>query len=209
MTEASIQALENLRKLNTFEWYAVPLLALVIYVYSVEARKGAWDRILLGTGFFAGELIWEMINALVLHFTDYSALWTISGKSVLLIFVGLNLEIAFMFALAPLVVLNCLPEDRGMKILGMPNRIVIPAGFGLFCVFVETMLNRWGALVWEYRFWSWPNVGLIAAAYVTPFLFIVWFHDRFALRGKMIAATAAVAAAVICYCVFAVGLGWV
>lgn len=209
MTEASLQALENLRKLNTFEWYVVPLLALVIYVYSVEARKGAWDRVLLGTGFFAGELIWEMINALILHFTGYSALWTIPGKSVFLIFAGLNLEIAFMFAIAPLVLLNCLPDDRDKKIFGMPNRIVIPAGFGLFCVFVEVLLNRWGALAWEYRFWSWPNIWLIIVAYVTPFLFIAWYHDRFTIKGKLIGAAATVTGAIICYCVFAAALGWV
>jgi hypothetical protein len=209
MTEASLQALQNLRSLDAFGWYAVPLLALVIYVYSVEARKGNWDRVLLGIGFFAGELIWEMINALVLHFSGRSALWTISGKSVFLVFVGLNLEIAFMFAIAPLVLLNCLPEDRLKKIFGISNRIVIPAGFGLFCVLVESLLNRWGALVWEYRYWSWPNVWLIIVAYVTPFLFLAWYHDRFRLRGKLVGAGVTVTAAIVCYCVFAAGLGWV
>jgi len=209
MTEASIQALENLRKLDTFGWHAIPLLALVIYAYSAEARRGDWGRILLGIGFFAGELIWEMINALVLHFSGYSALWTISGTSVFLIFVGLNLEIAFMFAIAPLVLLNCLPEDRKKKVFGISNRIVIPAVFGLFCVLVESLLNRWGALVWEYRWWSWPNVWLIIVAYVTPFLFLAWYDDRFRIRGKLIGAAVTVAAAIVCYCMFAVGLGWV
>ncbi len=209
MTEASINALENLRTINTFEWYVVPLLAVVIYVYSVEVRRGEWGRVLLGIGFFAGEFIWEMINALVLHFSEYSALWTVSGKSVFLVFVGLNLEIAFMFAMAPLVLFNCLPEDPHKKIFGISNRIVIPAGFGLFCVFVEVLLNRWGALVWAYRFWSWPHIWLIIVAYVAAFLFIVWYHDRFALRGKFVGAALAMIAAIICYRVFAVGLGWV
>jgi hypothetical protein len=209
MTEASIQAIGNLRTLSGFEWYIVPLLALVIYVYSVEARKKEWGRIVIGIGFFAGELVWEMINALVLHFSDYSALWTVSGKSVFLIFVGLNLEIAFMFAMAPIVLLNCLPEDPAKKIGGIPNRIIIPGAFGLFCVFVEVMLNRWGALVWAYRWWSWPNIWFIIVAYVLPFLFLAWFNDRFGMKGKLIGAGITIAGALTGYCVFAAALGWI
>ena len=209
MTEASIQALDNVRKLSSFEWYFVPFLAVVIYVYSMEVRKKEWERVLLGIGFFAGELIWEMINGLVLYFSGYSALWTVSGKSVFLIFVGLNAEIAFMFAIAPLALLNCLPEDRGKKIAGIPNRVLIPGGFGLFCVFVEVALNRWGALIWAWRFWSWPHIWPIVAAYSAPFMFLAWFHDRFSLKGKSIGAALTVDGAITAYCVFAGGLGWI
>ncbi|HOS38791.1 MAG TPA: hypothetical protein PLG31_03590 [Spirochaetota bacterium] len=209
MTEASITALGNLRTLTTFEWYLVPFLALVIYAYSLEVRSGNWDRVITGIGFFGGELIWEMFNALVLHFTQYAALWTVSGKSVFLIFVGLNVEIALMFALAPLALFNILPADRGRNIVGMPNRIVIPVCFGLFCVMVESLLNRWGALAWAYRWWSWPNVWLIIIAYSGPFTFIAWFNDRVSLKNKVIAAAACWALAGIGFVVFAVFLRWI
>ena len=37
MTEASKRALEGLRDLSTLQWYVIPLLALVFYVYTAEA----------------------------------------------------------------------------------------------------------------------------------------------------------------------------
>ncbi len=209
MTEASIQALKNLRKLDTFEWYLVPLLAFVIFAYSLEARRGEWGRVLTGIGFFAGELIWEMFNALILKFSGYSALWTVSGKSVYLLFVGLNIEIALMFALAPLALFNFLPEDRNQKILGVSNRILIPVLFGLFCVFVEVLLNQWGALTWAYRWWSFPHVWLIITVYVTPFLLIVRYQDRVSLKAKKWGALLCAASALVLYLLLVPVLGWI
>ena len=39
MTEASIRALDGLRDFSTLQWYVIPLLAIVLYVYAVEMRK--------------------------------------------------------------------------------------------------------------------------------------------------------------------------
>ena len=46
MTEASQRALEGLRDPHTLQWYVIPLLALVFYVYSTEIKKarGTGDR---------------------------------------------------------------------------------------------------------------------------------------------------------------------
>lgn len=52
-------------------------------------------------------------------------------------------------------------------------------------------------------------VWLIIVAYVAAFLFIVWYHDRFSLRGKFVGTAVTVIAAIVCYSVFAIGLGWV
>ena len=209
MTDASLAALHELRSGAHFEWTFVNLLAVVLYVYSVEIRAKRWDAVVLGLGFWAAELVWEIINGLVLHFSGYSAMWTVAGKSVFVLLVGLNVEIYFMFAIAPIVLFNLLPADRSRKIAGIPNRWLIPALVGLFCVAVETVLNRWGALVWSWPWWRWPTVEWIVVAYVAPFLFIAWAYDRWTLRTKVIAAAGAVVAALASWWLFVVELGWV
>jgi hypothetical protein len=209
MTEAGIKALQNLRQINSFDWTFVPMLAFVFYAYSLEVRKKEWGRLALSIGFFAGELMWEMFNALILHFTQFSALWTVSGKSIFLIFVGINIEIAFMFSLAPIVLFNLLPEDRGKKIGGLPNRVLIPGLLGIVCVFVESLLNHWGALVWSYKWWSWPNVWLIIIAYVTPFIILARLHDIMSQKAKIKAAIICVAACIASYVILVSLLGWI
>ena len=185
MTEASQAALEALRSPDHFEWYWVNLLAMVIYVYSVEVRAKRWDAVVLGLAFWFAELLWEMFNALVLYWSGTSALWTVGGKSVFLILVGLNVEIYFMFAIVPIVLFNLLPEDRKQKILGLPNRILIPSAVGVFCVAMETILNRWDALIWHWSFWRWPNIALIVLAYAGPLVLLAWAYDHWSLRTKV------------------------
>lgn len=209
MTDASLAALEQLRSPAHFEWYFVNLLAVVVYVYSVEVRAKRWDTVVLGLGFWAGELVWEIVNALVLKFSGFSAMWTVAGKSVYLLLVGVNVEIYFMFAMAPIVLFNLLPADRNVRILGMPNRIVIPTLMGLFCVAVEIVLNQWGALAWAWPWWRWPMVGLIVVVYVAPFLFLAWANDHWTLRTKIRGAAATFALAVVSWWLFVVHLKWV
>jgi hypothetical protein len=209
MTPESAEALAQLRHVGHFEWQAVNVLAFVVYAYASAVRRSEWTKVALGIGFFAVELVWEMFNGLVLHFSDHAALWTVAGKSTFVIYVGLNLEIAMMFAVAPLVLLNLLPDDRGFTIAGVPNRVLIPVVFGLFCVAVESVLNRWGVLVWTWPFWRWPHLWLVAVAYCGPMLLLVRIYDRVSLRRQVQGAAAAVALAALCHLVLASGLGWV
>ena len=64
MTEASQQALEGMRDLTTMEWYVIPLMALVFYVYTFEMqrakRSGNWNAIYAGLTIFGMALMgWE------------------------------------------------------------------------------------------------------------------------------------------------------
>jgi hypothetical protein len=208
MTEASLAALAALRTGAHFDWTLVTLLGVVVYAYSVEARAGRWNVVLLAVAFVAGELVWEIMNALLLHVSGYAAMWTVAGKSAYLLLVGLNLEIYFMFALAPLVLVNLLPADRAMKIAGLPNRLVIPLLLGLFCVGVEMVLNHWGVLAWAWPWWNRSMPLWIIVAYVTPFLVLAWAYDRFTLRAAAIAAGAAVALAAASWWLFVIQLAW-
>jgi hypothetical protein len=209
MTPASLAALHALRDSSHFEWAVVVELAFVVSVYASAARRGAWDRIALGIGFWALEFLWEMFNGLVLHFSQFSALWTVARDSAFVIYVGLTIEIAFMFAVAPLIVLDVLPEDREHRVAGLPTRLVVPIAFGLFCVGVEAVLDRWGALVWAWWFWRWPQLWLVALVYCGPFVALVQVHDRVGARTKAIGAGVLVGAAVLAHLVLAVGLRWI
>lgn len=209
MTDASVQALSVLRITDNMQWYIIPLLVSVFYVYFVEIEKRNWSPVLLGLAFWAGEFIWEMFNALILHFTNYAPLWTTPGKSAFVIYAGLNIEISFFFAVYGLIVLKILPEDKKMKIMGIPNRIFIPVILGLCGLFVEVLLNKSNMLIWSYNFWNWPNVYLIAVAYCLPMLVLVWLHDTLSLRAKKIGLVLVSVLAVVCHIVFASILGWV
>lgn len=187
MTESSLLALESLRRADHFQWYVVPLLAFVIYVYISEVQKKNWNVILVGLLFASGEFAWEMINALVLHFSNYAPLWSTPKDSAFVIFVGLNVEIFAMFSIAGVILSKSLPSDKTLKILGINNRIFIPFALGAFCVFIEILLNQWGALVWDWWWWSWPHIYLILFVYIAPFYLMTRVHDKLSLRTKIVA----------------------
>ena len=96
MTEASLQALSVLRSTEHLQWYVVPLLVLILYIYIGEIERKNWGAILLGIYSFANGWILEMVNALVLHFTNYAALWSTPSNSSYVIYVGWNAEISGM-----------------------------------------------------------------------------------------------------------------
>ena len=54
MTAATEQALNGLRDLSTLQWYVIPLLAIVFYVYTREMkearRTGDWNAVLAALG---------------------------------------------------------------------------------------------------------------------------------------------------------------
>jgi hypothetical protein len=201
--------LTELRGAGHFQWHVINALAFVLYVYASAIRRGEWSRVALGVGFLAVELVWEMANALVLHFSGRAALWMIGGRSAYLIYAGINIEIALMFAVAPLVLFQLLPADRSRRVLGLPNRLVIPAALGGFCVAVECLLNRLGALVWSWPFWRWPHIELIVLAYSLPFIALAWLHDHVSLRNQVRGAVVAVGLAAGLHLLLAVRLGWI
>ena len=59
MSESAIQALIGLRDFTTLQWYVVPLLALLFYVYVVEIREarrtGNWDAVIAGVTLFSAD----------------------------------------------------------------------------------------------------------------------------------------------------------
>ena len=165
-----------LRDSSQFKWYTVTLLVLVMYVYAVEVERRRWDIVFAGLAFWLADWFNEIVNALVLQFSDRAPLWAVTGSTSYLILIGLCIEICFMFAIGGIVYAKSLPEDPSVRILGMPNRLAIGLGFSIVAVGVEVLLHETGYFHWDYWWWNWPFVPLIvvfgylwffmAAAYV-------------------------------------------
>ncbi len=157
-TPESLQALDNIRNFDTLTWYVIPLLAIVFYIYTNEIKKaretGNWNAIYAGATVFGMDFINETWNGWVFHFTQYSALWTTPGESALKVMIGWNIEIIFMFLISGVVFANTVDEDRTKKIFGINNRWFWAIGYSIFCVFIESILNIGGLLVWSYPFWN-------------------------------------------------------
>ena len=214
-TKAAQQSLSNLRDLSAIQWYVIPLLALVFYVYAVEIKKarqsGNWNAVFAGLALFGMDLINEIWNGLVYHFTGYAACWMTPGPSALKLLIGWNIEIAFMFSIAGIIFAHTLLDDKNTKILGIPNRWFFAVAYSAFCVFVEILLNAGGHLVWEYSFWnaSFKGVWLIFFfGYFHFFVVALLVHDMEKLENK-IKTVAAIYAVGIASLTMFVPLGWI
>ncbi len=209
-TEYSLQALSHLRNTANFEWYIIPILALVVYVYSVEIERRNWDVVFAGLAFWGMDWFNEIWNALVFHFTNYAPVWGAPGKTAFLLLIGLNIEICFMFSIAGIAMSKTLPADRSLKVLGIPNRLFIAAAGSVFCVAVEMWLNAANALTWEYKWWSIANPWLVFIIGYMPFYVVsFWVHDMKTIRQKVITVGAIYGFNIVCLVVFAGILKWI
>lgn len=210
MTEASEQALKILRDESLFQWYLIPLLAFVVYVYAVEVERRNWSAVFAGLAFYGMDLFNETWNALILHFTDRSAVWTTPGDTSYLILVGLTIEISAMFAVAGVIFTKMLPADKSLRILGIPNRWFFAVANAMLCVFVEVLLNRADVLVWEYPWWNFPNIGLIFLLGYLPFMAVsFWVYDMEKIRNKIATVLVIYAVDLPAIILFAGLLGWI
>jgi len=210
MTESAQQALSILRDGSLFQWYVIPLFALVVYVYANEIENRNWSLIFAGLAFWGVDWFNEIWNALVLHFTQYAPVWGTPGDTAYLILVGLNIEICFMFAIAGITFSKMLPKDKKMKMLGIPNRLLFAIVGSVFCVFVEYLLNAVGALTWEYPWWNTGAPWLIfLVGYLTFFLVSFWVFDMASVKKKMITVGAILGFDAICLVVFVGILNWI
>jgi len=209
-TESAQQALAVLRNPETFQWYVIPLFALVVYVYAVEVERRNWSLVFAGLAFWGMDWFNEIWNGLVFHFTNRAPVWGTPGDSAYVLLIGLNIEICFMFAVAGIAFGKLLPADKRLRILGIPNRIVMAVVGSIFCVFVEVLLNLVGALTWDYSFW---NIGapwlIFLIGYLPFFLVSFWVHDMECVKKKAAAVGTILGVDLLALLVFGVILGWI
>lgn len=158
MTEATRQALEGLRDLTTLQWYIIPLLVIVIYIYNKEMAKardtGNWNPVFAALTVLGLDFFNETWNGWVAALSGYSAFWTVPGPTALRVFVGWNIEIIFMFSLLGFAYYYFMSENRDKKILGLKEKWFFAILSTLLAVFVECILNLGGHLVWVYPWWN-------------------------------------------------------
>jgi hypothetical protein len=199
-----------LRDSSQFKWYTVTLLVLVMYVYSVEVERRRWDIVCAGLVFWFADWFNEIVNALILHFSDRAPLWAVTSSTSYLILIGLCIEICFMFAIGGIVYAKSLPADPAVRILGMPNRLAIGLGFSIVAVIVEVLLHETGYFHWDYWWWNWPFVPLIVVfGYLWFFLAAAWVFDMRDTRRQVRTVTAFAAADLALIVVFGPLLGWI
>lgn len=210
MSDSALRALSILRQGNNFQWYVIPLLSFVFYVYTVEAEKRNWSLILAGLAFWGADWFNEIVNGLVLRGTGFAPIWGEPGPTAYLILVGLNIETAFMFAVAGIVWTKMLLPNKADKILGIPNRWFIAIAGSAFSVFVEYFLNAAGALTWE---WPWWNRGapllIFLFGYLTFFIVAFWVFDMKSMKQKVQTVSALWAVDIVSLIVFAGFLKWI
>jgi len=190
MTESARLALVGLRDFSTLQWYVVPLLALLFYVYVVEIRSartsGNWDAVIAGVTLFSADFVNESINGWVFAISGYSALWLAPGPTALRTLVGWNVEIMFMFAIAGILYYKSIDDNPAATVLGMPNRWFWALFYSAVSVIVELGLNKGGLLVWDYRWW---NHGLVEVLPIFVFGYL-WFYlaAKFAIERRTLRA---------------------
>jgi hypothetical protein len=209
-TEAALQAQQILRDGSQFQWYVIPLFALVAYVYAAEIERKNWSLVFAGLAFWGMDWFNEIWNSLVFHFSGFAPVWGAPGETAYLILIGLNIEICFMFAIAGIIFSKTLPRDKQQRIAGIPNRLVLAVGGSAFCVFVEVLLNAVGALTWDYAWWNAGVPWLIFLfGYLPFFLVAFWVYDMEEVRKKVAAVGVIYAVDALCLVVFGGILGWI
>ena len=151
--ELTQQALDILRSPDYFEWYFIPLLAFVVYIYFNEIASKNWKGVAAGLSLYMVHWFYEIGNALIQHFSGH-ALWTVPTGTSFLLLVGVGAELSFMFSVAGLIFSKILPEDPTLKIMGINNRILFAVGNAAFFSIFEIWLATTPAFHWVYPWWG-------------------------------------------------------
>ena len=210
LTESAQQAVSILRDGSQFQWYVIPIFVLVVYVYAVEIERRNWSLVFCGLALWGMDWFNEIWNSLVFHFSGYAPVWGAPAKTAYLILIGLNIEICFMFFILGIVFAKMLPRDKNLKILGVPNRLFFMVVNTALCVFIEVLLNKVGALTWDYSWWSIRAPWLIfLVGYFYFFLVAFWVYDMKTVRSKAIAVGIIYAVDIAALIVFGCILKWI
>src|SRR5512136_667828 len=139
--EATAAALAILRNPATFQWFVIPLLALVMYIYANEFAQRNWKPIAAGLALYVVHWFYEILNALIQHFSGH-ALWTVPTGTGFLLLVGVGIEISLMFSVAGLAASKLLLEDPQAKVMGINNRLFFGTANAALASILEIFLAK-------------------------------------------------------------------
>jgi hypothetical protein len=200
-TAPTLEAEKLVRDPSQFKWYAIALLALVIYAYANEVERRRFDIVAAGLAVWLADWFNEIVNALVLHASDRAPLWATTGPTAYQFLVGLNVEISFMFALGGIVYAKLLPERGG--------RFLVALSLSVLSVAIEVFLHAAGVFHWHYWWWGLPSLPVIVVfGYLWFYLYAAWVYDAPTPRSRWTRVGALAAVDVAMALVFGVVLGW-
>jgi hypothetical protein len=209
MTDAARQAERLVRDPHMFKWYAVALLAFVIYAYAVEVERERWDVVAAGLAVWLADWFNEIVNGVVLHASGTAPLWATTGPTAYQPLVGLNVEISFMFALGGIVYAKLLPRDRAARVLGLPNRLAVALGLSVTSVVVELYLHASGTFHWHWPWWNVASAPVIVVfGYLWFYLFAAWAYDAPSARARWTRVGGLAALDLVLGLLFGPALGW-
>ena len=172
---AAQAAIDAVRSTDNFDWTFIAILALVLCgVYIPRIRDKKWNAIFAALALYGVHWFYEIMNAVICHFSGY-ALWHVSPESTSwIILVGVCWELSMMFSIAGFTA-ELLPEDKDMKILGINNRIVFAIGSALGFSLFEIFLSSTPAFIWVYKWWGFLPVFI--TTYIPFFLASYLIYD--------------------------------
>lgn len=193
-TGAVREAQEMLRDPSNLHWYVVTFLGIVVYVYANEVERKRYDIVAAGLAFFLMDVFNELVNSAWFHASGKAPLWAVTGDTSYLILIGWSIEIVFLFLISGIEFVKFLPQDKTMRILGIPNRWVFITWWSCFCVFVEVLLHRAGVFAWSWWYWDEPFLlPIVVFGYGTFFWIAATVFDmsshkrRFTVVGGLLA----------------------
>jgi hypothetical protein len=127
-----------------------------------------------GLALYSVHWFYEILNALIQHFSGH-ALWTVPTGTAFLLLIGVGVELSFMFAVAGLVLSKLLPADPKLKILGIPNRLLFALGNAAFFAIFEIFLAKTPAFAWVYPWWG--ALPVFIFVYIPFFLAAFYAYD--------------------------------
>ncbi len=219
VTDSAQQTLNSLRDPSNFQWYVIPLFVIVLYIYSQEIHKAQkeqdWSKVAAGLALFGMDLINEIVNGLIFHFSDHAALWMTPGKSAYIILIGWNIEIALMFSVLGIAFAYSLPLNRELslnaRVFQINNRWVMAIAAAWGSVLIEVLLNKANVLVWEYWFWNASLKGIwliFFLGYLHFYVVTFLIHDMESKRQKFLSLGVIYATGFLGILIFGLFLNW-
>ncbi len=203
--EVTLSALNILRNGENFQWYVITLFAFVIYIYVNEVSKNNWKSIAAGLSLYMVHWFFEIMNALIQHFSGH-ALWTVPTGTAFLLLIGVGVELSLMFSVAGLIFSKLLPEDPKTKIMGMNSRLFFAIFNAAFFSIFEIFLAKTPAFVWVYPWWG--ALPVFITVYIPFFIVSMYSYDwKPRIQKQVIGSLAAIN--VILLIVFAGILHWI
>lgn len=190
-TKNTESALQILRRPDlTMKWYIIPLLLIVLYIASKELRAKRYSVLLGALALWGMDIFNEIWNSIVCHATHFAPVWGTpanTGGTSLLLLIGYNIEISFMFFIMGVAYCLSLPKEKETMFFGrkINNRIPIILISTLGGVIVEIFLNKAGLLTWEHSWWNAKKPYLIYLIGYLPFFTIATLvHDAKKYKTK-------------------------